>query len=433
MSVDEPGGAAGGGRQMLARIFRYLTIMAFRGVSTVAKFLLTLYTARFLGLEDLGVYGLVLAGAALSPAVLGFGLTEWVSRRIVVMAPADALREITARLGISIAAHIVLQPIIWTANYALGSPVPVAWALLIAPIILLEHLSTDVHDMLIARGQIALTSVLQFTRAALWPLVVVGLGLFYPETRTLDTLFFTWLLGLIATVMVFSGWLMKQHASVLPRSTVIAKQLRHVHASFLIYLRNMTATASLFVDRYLISLTLGLELTGVYVFFWTAANVVHGMVVYVIVHPQTVHLIGAAARDEMASFRNMQRKILQEAAAWTVMLSIGAFAAIVILLPYLNKPALANNLPLLALIMVATWARIASDKYGYVLLALHRDRAILLASVTGVVASGILNVALTPVFGLWGAASAFLLTGITVLALEVMMSRGKGQKKPQSR
>jgi O-antigen/teichoic acid export membrane protein len=46
----------------------------------------------------------------------------------------------------------------------------------------------------------------------------------------------------------------------------------------------------------------------------------------------------------------------------------------------------------------------------------------LIASVAGAATSVILNVTLLPVFGLWGAASAFLLTGVVVAVLEAAMS-----------
>ncbi len=172
------------------------------------------------------------------------------------------------------------------------------------------------------------------------------MGLLYPETRTLDTLFLVWLLGLIFTGLVFAGWLLKQRTGRLLRWQEIAEQIGSVRASLQLYLRNMTASASLFIDRYLISLTLGLELTGVYVFFWSVANVVHGMMNTVIVQPQTVHLIGAVARSDMAQFREFLRKLGLEAVAWTVLLSVAAFVAVIILLPFLHRPTLEAHLPL---------------------------------------------------------------------------------------
>jgi O-antigen/teichoic acid export membrane protein len=401
----------------------YLMRFGFRGIGNIAKFLLTLYTARFLGLAEVGVYGLVAAATNLSPALLGFGLTEWTIRRIVPMRADEAVRVMTARLALVTAAHAVFQPLFWAANYALGAPVPVAWIWLIAPIIWLEHLWFDLFDMLTARGHLAFASVLQFIRAAVWPLAVVALGLLYPPARTLETILVGWVLGMLLTGIVAAGWLLRQGVRPLFRWSEVTTQLGHIRASAFLYLRNITASAGLYIDRYLISLTLGLELTGVYVFFWAVANVVQGMIVSVVVQPQATALIRAVAGDDAARLQQAKRRLFLEGAGWTVLMSAGVFVGIVMLLPFLQKPLLEDHLWLFAAILIATWLRIAVDIYAYLLLALHRDRAILGAGVAGVVVSVVLNLILIPVFGLSGAAVAFLLTGATVLALEMARSR----------
>jgi len=278
----------------------YLLRFGFRGIGNVAKFVLTLYTARYLGLAEVGIYGLVTAATNLSPALLGFGLTEWTVRRIVLMRSDEAMQAMTARFALVTGAHVIFQPLIWTASLALGAPVPVAWIWLIAPIVWLEHTWFDLYDMLTARGHLAFASALQFIRAALWPLAVVALGMLYPPARTLETILVGWLAGMVLAWIVAAAWFLQQGARPLFSWAEVTAQFSHIRASAFLYLRNITANASLYIDRYLISLTLGLELTGVYVFFWSVANVVQGMVVSVVVQPQAAALISAAAGDDAA-------------------------------------------------------------------------------------------------------------------------------------
>jgi O-antigen/teichoic acid export membrane protein len=67
--------------------------------------------------------------------------------------------------------------------------------------------------------------------------------------------------------------------------------------------------------------------------------------------------------------------------------------------------------------------RIAADAYGYVLLALHRDRAIAIVALAGAAASAGLNLILTPLAGLWGAAAAYVLTSGGLFAARFYFSR----------
>src|SRR5262249_46950485 len=100
-----------------------------------------------------------------------------------------------------------------------------------------------------------------------------------------------------------------------------------------------------------------------------------------------------------------------EAATWAGVLALGAIIFVPMALPYLDRPALQANLPIFWLILLATLTRVGADSYAFILLALHRDRAIAVISVAGAIASAALNMMLIPILGLAGAGTAYLLTG----------------------
>lgn len=398
-----------------------LLLMALRLGSMVAKFLLALYTARYLGLADLGIYGLLVGAATMVPWALGFGVTDWTMRQIAILPRAEAAARITTRLSLSLAVHIVGQPIAWAINAALGSPIP--WPIVFAggAILLLEHLACDAGDMLIARNHPMLGAVLLFVRAGLWPFAVIAWGVLNPAARTLEWLLIGWFAGLAIAWIGLAFYLLREERwrqlALRPRWL-----MRGIAQSVPLYIKDLAGSLNLYLDRFLISFFLGLELTGVYTLFWSICNVVHNLSVASIVQPQLPQLMSSAARGA-EPFRTLERKLQIEVAIWTALLVVAAVIAIPPLLPYLDRPLLQANLTVFWIVLAATVLRIGADSYGFVLLALHRDTAIAIISVAGVAASAVLNVALVPVFGLKGAGYAFVLTALGLFVARYWMTR----------
>jgi len=400
---------------------RPLVMMALRVGSMSAKFLLALYTARFLGLADLGIYGLITGAATMVPWALGLGATDWTLRQIATMSRADAAAAGATRVALTLALHLIGQPLAWLLNLALGAPIP--WHIVFAggAILLLEHVACDASDLLLGRGRAMFGNVLLFVRAGLWPFVVIGWGLINPAARTLDVLLIGWIGGLSLAWIALALFLIAEQ-----RWRLIALRPRWmahgVRSSLPLYIKDLAGSLNLYLDRFLISAFLGLELTGVYTLFWSFANVVQNLAIGSVMQPQLPVLIQRAS-DGAEAFRALERRLQIEVGAWTVLLMVGALIGIPLLLPYLDRPLLLAHLPVFWLVMAATVMRIGADSYGFVLLALHRDAAIALISVAGVLASAVLNLVLVPTLGVNGAALAFLITASGLFATRFWITR----------
>ncbi len=404
------------------RLSTQILLLGMRACVTGAKFLLAIYTARYLGLADLGVYGLLVGGVTIMPALAGLGMTDWTMRRIVDLPSEQALPLIATRLGLTFCIHLIVQPLAFAADIALGEPIPLRLALLCGAILLLENLGTEAADMLIARKRVMLAYVLNFLRMGVWPIPVMAAGLLFPQTRTLDALLTGWIAMLILSWVVLLGlaatsdrwrhlrpqWAFLREA--LPRSLVL-------------YVKDVSATVNAFADRFLISLFLGLELTGVYTLFWSIANVVHMVALFGVVQPQLAKLYAAGRSADRDAFRAIERRLQIETGGWALLLAAGAVIATPSLVPYLGRPLLEGYLPVFWLILAATLMRIAADGYGFILLALHRDRAIAAIAVAGALASAAMNIMLTPIAGLWGAAATFAVTAGALFIARFWLSR----------
>jgi O-antigen/teichoic acid export membrane protein len=404
------------------QIWQQITLVALRGLTTLAKFALALYIARVLGLADLGIYGLIAAGTTIVPALFGFGVTDWISRVIVNLPLPEAMPYITSRIALSLAVHIVGQPLAWLVNFVLGTPIPWSLVALAGAILFLEHLTIDAQDILILRGRVYLAGVLLFMRAGLWPPLVMAWAWFVPSARTLDHLLLGWIAGLVLVCIVLAMQLIAHQ-----RWRLLGLRVRWLfdcaRNSIPFYLKDISSVGSLYLDRFLVSFFLGLELTGVYTFFWSFTNVVNSLVVYGTVQPRIPHLVVAAREADPAVFHLLERRVQIETAGWSFLLATGAIVVMPFILPYLDRPLLHDNLFIFWIMMAATLLRIGGDCYGYVLLALHCDRAIALISLIGVAASALLNATLVPLIGLLGAGLAYLVTSGGLLLSRYAVSR----------
>ena len=373
-----------------------------------SKALLALYTARFLSLADLGVYGLMIAGTTIVPAIAGFGMLDWIARKVVDLPRDQATELIVARLGLTVAVHLVVQPILFALDVWAGQPIPLPLAVLGGAILLLEHIGSDSSDLLVARRHVILAQVLSFLRGAVWPLLVIGIGLLHPQARTLAFLMTIW----FVVVAVNAGALLAlfySRTGTLLVPVRLGMLLHQLGGSSILYIRDVSGIVSLFSDRFIISSLLGLELTGVYTLFWSIANVIHSLVAVGVLQMQIAPLLATARQDHVQFFR-VKRRAQIELAGWLLLLTAGAAVVTPPLLPFLNRPLLQDNIAVLWVVLFAMMMRMAADFYGLILLALQRDRAIATVAVLNAVFSAATTAVLTYVLGLWGAAIAFALT-----------------------
>src|SRR5690606_30131302 len=92
--------------------------------------------------------------------------------------------------------------------------------------------------------------------------------------RTIEHLLFGWLVALILSWALPIARLATRQRwrSIGFRWTWLRNCIR---PSVPFYLNNVNAVGRLYVDRFLVVGFLGLELTGVYTFFWSVANTMH--------------------------------------------------------------------------------------------------------------------------------------------------------------
>jgi O-antigen/teichoic acid export membrane protein len=388
----------------------------------MSKFLLAIYTARYLGLADLGIYGLLVGATVIVPAIVGLGMTDWIVRKIVDLPRAQALPLIASRLSLTLSMHLVVQPLVLAADVLLGEPIPLRIAVLAGAILMLENLGCEAADMLIARRRVFLSYWLTFLRSGFWPIPVMAIGLLYPETRTLEFLLLGWLAMLGVSWLILFGLVVPEGRwrQMRPHWRLLFHELR---GSLVLYIKDVSSTISMFLDRFLISAFLGLELTGVYTLFWSITNVVHSLAVYGVIQAQLPSLIAAGQNSDRAEFRALERRLQIEIGTWALLLALVLAIVTPFLVPFLGQPLVQDHMAIFWIVLGATLLRVAADGYGFVLLALNRDRTIAAIAVAGAVTSAVLNLVFTPLLGLVGAATAYAITSGGLFAARYFFSR----------
>ncbi|MCO5132679.1 MAG: hypothetical protein M9932_19310 [Xanthobacteraceae bacterium] len=398
-----------------------LTIMGLRGLSLVAKFSLTLFIARFIDLETLGVYGLIAGAAVIFPIVAGLGLIRVLSRNAVSQQLAEVTRMLRLYWGVLAAMYVLIGIVGVGIGIYLHQLELVSIVLLI---VFLEHVNGDLFILLNHLSRPLLANLLMFFRTGAWICAYMVLALVFPAFRELDVLLLFWagggLMAIASFAMLARDWPWLHPTS---RGERRAWFVQHFNASRTLYTNDIANAVAQYTDRYLVSLFMGLEFTGVYVLFWSIGNALSNLVDTGVIQISGPRLISAhAARD--GSYWSVFRLLLTETLAISVVLAIVTGIAVEFAVPYLNQPLIGGWMAVLWLILLGFVLRMIYEIQGTVFYSRSKDALTLLSGLFVIALSMIVNVMLIPPFALNGAASAIIVSYIAgIIVRHVMITR----------
>lgn len=409
-------------RQLLeSRAIHSLILMKLRSVSLLAKFALTLFIAKFIGFEALGQYGLITGLTFIIPVLLGFSLGTVLSRKAVTQTPQEIATTISYYVSYAAALYGGLSFFVIGAGVATDQLI---LFLTVYALVFLSQVNQDIYNLMLNLSQALAANVLLFLRAALWIGLYILTAFFMPELRTMEAVLLSWIAGefcaLLGFIFIVRGW---PWGAITREVSLLAWFKQEFKNARTLYMNGIAYSLSQYSDRYIISWLLGLELTGVYVLFWSIGSALCNLVRTGVVQYSRPSLVRAYT-EKSASYRAMFETCLKNTLMVSTAMAVGTGIFMYFLLPYLNKPLAIEWMPVLWLVLLAFIITMITEVWGLVFYSQHRDMITFGISCFTMVASVIFNLTLVPFIGLWGTGIALILTMLGTLGIQIL----KGKK-----
>jgi O-antigen/teichoic acid export membrane protein len=200
--------------------------------------------------------------------------------------------------------------------------------------------------------------------------------------------------------------------------------LQQIRTSGLIYASDLGIVGSAFLDRFILGFQLGMEATGIFVFYWSLANAIQLLVNVGWIQtslPRWVDHFRAGGRDGLWK---VLRGDLHQVFLFGSILALAVFATVSIALPYLGRPKLSGYPYLFPLMLIAAILRLGSDVANYGLYACGLDRQWAWSNLLGVALSAVFTVAGLRSWGLQGVGVAMIATAATLLGVRLTFLLG---------
>jgi O-antigen/teichoic acid export membrane protein len=390
-------------------VFASIAVLAMRASILACKFGLVIFVGRFLDLNSLGFYGLAVGAVSLGPVVIGMGMVHLIMRDAVTLSLGQLTIDLRQYWCFTVCAYGLL--LICTILITITLGVSELWALILL-IMLCEHLGSDIFLLLSSLERPVLANVTAFLRGGAWILVYVPIAIWEPAFRSNVTLFEFWLAGSASALVLFAwtsrSWPWKAAFS---RPFMLAWITTTVRKAFVIYVSDLSFVGSQYLDRYLVTLFLGLQLAGVYFLYWSVASAVGSFVSITVFHIQRPRLIKTYHEGGPPAHRQLTARFMKNTISATAVFSVVIGGAFYIALPLLRQPtSVADHLAAFWLIMAGMALRNIADFGGMALFTSHRDHMMTLTNLTAVIVLMLAQVLLLPLAGLQGAGAAILLT-----------------------
>lgn len=389
--------------------------MGLRGSTLVIKFVFTLFIARFMGFEALGLYGLITASIIFAFVFLGMGFTHTLMRKAVTHSPAEITKDLWCYgrlMGVTYAVVFIGSFIVaWVID-------EMFLVLCITFLALLEHINNHFYALLLNRSRILSGNILHFIRSGAWMVVFMVLSFVVPPLLSMENLLLWWLAGNVSAICGFLLFTKSWPWAFQPFDETLSTWfVKEFSVSKMAYAESIAFTVSTYFDRYLITLFLGLELTGVYVFFWSIGSALNNLIMTGVIQLSRPKMV-QSFKENSPHYRDIFRSCLKHTVLTTLCMGTIIGGVIYFVLPHINRPMILEWYPILWLVIIGCVFNMVFQVQKLVFYSQHRDDLTLKISLMLLILAVGFNVMFIPVMGVWGAGLAYMCVALLSIIIQ---------------
>lgn len=384
-----------------------------QAMTILSKALLLFTMSYYLSVQELGIFGLMLAAMNMLMYLLGMEFYTFSRRAILHHHENDVPRLFRDQLVFHGIIYLLILPIslLLFVSEILPSYL-IVWFYLV---LVLDHIAQELQRFLITLSKPIQAAFMTFIRAGAWVYVMTTLMIFNISTRNLNIVFASWFGGISFSILIAVYWLRNYEWK---KTLKVPVNWPWINKGWRISLPFMGATFSIIAVTMVSKLTIkyfwGIEYVGIYTFYLTARNSIQSIIDTGITFILQPKIITAYQSGKLREYSLLMRQLTWEILILSTALFLFAGIAIKPIISLLDKPIFATNLNAYWIVISTVIITAIDSIFHSALYVRHHDRSIMASSILGMIFAVIFNLLIVPEHGLMGAAISTVLAGIIV-------------------
>ncbi|SDS38857.1 Membrane protein involved in the export of O-antigen and teichoic acid [Polaribacter sp. KT25b] len=387
--------------------FKLLNVfLRIGGIGT--KFLIITLMSKYFDVDVFGNYGLITSIITLLIFILGLDFYNFSVRDIL---KTNDKQEIVNKVILTFILYIVVYLLFIILGYfILGNLSYIKpYLFLVLFLAITEHLSQEIYRLLIGFKKVLLANIILFFRTVSWSAIIT----FYYYNNsliTIEKIFNLWLIANVLTivyVLVFS--IGKNYDSILKLNLDFFWLKKGLKISSVFFIATISLKSMEYANRFIVDFFMGEKLAGIFLFYSNISILITVYVNTIVISFELPELIKSIRLPNIDLLLKKFKKSL------IIHVFISSLFILLIIKPLLlwqNKVEFENYLPLIYFLIIGAGLMNYSLLYHFKLYIYHKDKALLKSMVISAVLSLLLTISLTYFYGIYGTATAFVISSI---------------------
>ncbi|CAI8753363.1 hypothetical protein DMX05_12710 [Pseudomonas soli] len=252
-------------RLLSSRVLLRLLNIGIRGGTVLGRFMLIIFLAKFLPKSELGKFGVFVATVLLCVLLVSFEFNKYMYRELFAHGEDVRAKILNTHLKAVFCLYLFSVPLIYTVfHFGLIST---DYIFHFYAVLFLVLVSLEMEALLVVLGNQLPASFIFCTQTSLWVFFAIPVLYLFPEYRSLEFVYSSWIMGATLSIVVALWFLRKNKVTISSRGMGGEWVRKGFKKCAIFLLSSLMLKLLLTIDRYTMEFHATPEMVGTYVFY----------------------------------------------------------------------------------------------------------------------------------------------------------------------